>query len=60
MVNVLGYSLKITTALLNALQELYPDKLPHEQITSEELAFLRGQQSVVKKLTDIYNEDYGE
>jgi len=52
--------LNITTALLNALQELYPDKLPHEQITSEELAFLRGQQSVVKKLTDIYNEDYGE
>ncbi len=60
MVNVLGYSLNITTALLNALQELYPDKLPIEQVTSEELAFLRGQQSVVRKLTDIYNEDYGE
>ena len=60
MVNVLGYSLNITTALLNALQELYPDKLPIEQVTSEELAFLRGQQSVVRKITDIYNEDYGE
>jgi hypothetical protein len=60
MVNVLGYSLNITTALLNALQELYPDKLPIEQVTSEELAFLRGQQSVVRKLKDIYNEDYGE
>ena len=52
--------MNITTALLNALQELYPDKLPIEQVTSEELAFLRGQQSVVRKLTDIYNEDYGE
>jgi hypothetical protein len=56
--NVLGYSLGITTALLNRLQELYPNKLPHEQVTSEELAFLRGQQSVVNKLNELYNEDY--
>ena len=56
--NVLGYSLGITTALLNRLQELYPNKLPHEQVTSEELAFLRGQQSVVNKLNELDNEDY--
>jgi hypothetical protein len=56
--NVLGYSLGITTALLNRLQELYPNKLPNEQVTSEELAFLRGQQSVVNKLNELYNEDY--
>jgi hypothetical protein len=56
--NVLGYSLGITTALLTRLQELYPNKLPNEQVTSEELAFLRGQQSVVNKLNELYNEDY--
>ncbi len=55
---VLGYTLGITTALLNKLQELYPNKLPLEQITPEELAFLRGQQSVVNKLNELYNEDY--
>jgi hypothetical protein len=55
---VLGYTLGITTALLNELQELYPNRLPLEQVTSEELAFLRGQQSVVNKLNELYNEDY--
>jgi hypothetical protein len=55
---VLGYTLGITTALLNQLQELYPNRLPLEQVTSEELAFLRGQQSVVNKLNELYNEEY--
>jgi hypothetical protein len=55
---VLGYTLGITTALLNELQELYPNRLPLTQVTSEELAFLRGQQSVVNKLNELYNEDY--
>ena len=54
----LGYNLGITTALLEELRKLYPDKLPLNQVTSEELAFLRGQQSVVTKLNEIYNEDY--
>ena len=55
---VLGYTLGITTALLNELQELYPNRLPLEQVTSEELAFLRGQKSVVNKLNELYNEEY--
>jgi hypothetical protein len=55
---VLGYTLGITTALLNELQELYPNRLPLTQVTSEELAFLRGQQSVVNKLNELYNEEY--
>jgi len=55
---VLGYTLGITTALLNQLQELYPNRLPLTQVTSEELAFLRGQQSVVNKLNELYNEEY--
>ena len=55
---VLGYTLGITTALINELQELYPNRLPLEQVTSEELAFLRGQQSVVNKLNELYNEEY--
>lgn len=50
---VLGYSLSITEALLNELESLFPDKLPIEQISSEELAYLRGQQSVVQKLRDL-------
>lgn len=54
---VLGYSLSITEALLNELESLFPDKLPIEQITSEELAYLRGQQSVVQKLRDLQLDD---
>ncbi len=54
---VLGYSLSITEALLNELESLFPNKLPIEQITSEELAYLRGQQSVVQKLRDLQLDD---
>lgn len=54
---VLGYSLNITEALLNELESLFPDKLPIEQVTSEELAYLRGQQSVVQKLRDLQLDD---
>lgn len=58
--NVLGYSYNITPALLEWLANIYPNKLPLEQVSSEELAFLRGQQSVIQKLLETYNEEYEE
>jgi hypothetical protein len=57
---VLGNDFNITDGLLNTLLELYPNKLPHNQITPEELAFLRGQQSVIQKLIELQNQDYEE
>lgn len=54
--NVLEYNYNITPALLNWLAELYPNKLPLEQVSPEEIAFLRGQQSVIQKLMDTYEE----
>lgn len=54
--NVLDNNYYITPVLLNWLAELYPNKLPLEQVSPEELAFLRGQQSVIQKLMDTYEE----
>lgn len=57
---VLGNDYNITDGLIRKLSELYPDKLPLNQITSEELAFLRGQQSVIQKLHELQDNDFEE
>ena len=57
---VLGNDFNITDGLLRTLYELYPDKLPHTQVTPEELAFLRGQQSVIQKLHELQDNDFEE
>lgn len=54
---VLGYSYGVTDALINRLQELYPDKLPTEQVSPEDLAYLRGQQSIINKVIDLQTEE---
>lgn len=55
---VLGNDFNITDGLLHTLYELYPDRLPHTQVTPEELAFLRGQQAVIQKLVELQNQDF--
>ncbi|MAI39632.1 MAG: hypothetical protein CL599_19195 [Alteromonas sp.] len=57
---VLGNDFNITDGLLNHLYKLYPNKLPLEQITSEEFSFLRGQQSVINKLIELQQQDFEE
>jgi hypothetical protein len=57
---VLGNDFNITDGLLNHLTAIYPNKLPLEQISSEDLAFLRGQQSVIDKLKELQHRDFEE
>ena len=55
---LLGNDFNITDGLLNHLNMLFPNKLPFKQVTPEELAFLRGQQSIIQKLVELQNQDY--
>ena len=55
---VLGNDFNITDGLLNHLRKLYPDRLPLVQVTPEELAFLRGQQSIITKLVELQEQDF--
>lgn len=55
---VLSNNLSLTKGLLEKLQELFPNTLPVSSITVEELRFLQGQQSVLNKLEELYNEIY--
>jgi len=57
---VLGNDFNITDGLLNYLYDIYPNKLPLTQVTPEDLAFLRGQQSVIQKLVELQHQDYEE
>ena len=54
---VFGYSYTITDALINRLEELYPDKIPTERVSAEDIAYLQGQQSVISKIKDLQTEE---
>jgi hypothetical protein len=54
---VFGYSYTITDALINKLEELYPDKIPTERVSAEDVAYLQGQQSVISKIKDLQTEE---
>jgi hypothetical protein len=40
----------ITEALIDALETIYPDRLPKLSVSSEDIARLQGQQDVVERL----------
>lgn len=54
---VLNKKFSLSVELLNVLKELFPDRLPNEQATIEDLRYLQGQQSVIRKLEELYNEE---
>jgi len=58
MKNILGTSLGISQGLLTTLNKLFPDTLPTQQISIEELRFLQGQRSVIKKLSELSEDDF--
>ena len=58
MNNILNRSLGISQGLLATLNELFPDSLPTNQIKIEELRYLQGQRSVIKKLTELSEDDF--
>lgn len=58
---VLSKNLSITKALLNKLNELFPDSLPtNTDMNIEEIRFLQGQRSVIQKMEELYEDIYEE
>ena len=49
----------VTKDLLSYLDRMFPDKLPPKDTTLEELCYLQGQQSVVSRLKQLYEDDNG-
>ena len=58
--NVLNNHLHITKGLLEKLKELYPDVLPPLGTDIETLRYLQGQQSVIRKLEELYEDTFEE
>jgi|TARA_Y100000310_G_scaffold272418_1_gene287355 hypothetical protein len=50
----------VTQELINFLKEYYPDKIPMGDLNASQLAFLQGQQSVIQRLEQLLEEEYGE
>ena len=57
---VLHQNPSLSVELLDFLKELFADKLPSDQATLEDLRYLQGQQSVIRKLDELYNENLFE
>ena len=49
----------VTKDLLEYLSRMFHDRLPPRDTTLEELYFLQGQQSVVDRLKQLYEDDNG-
>jgi|TARA_R110000824_G_scaffold35703_9_gene111656 hypothetical protein len=47
----------VTQELLDYLALYYPDKIPQGDLNSSQLSFLQGQQSVILRLKQFYEED---
>lgn len=58
MRTILKRSLGISQGLLTTLNKLFPDTLPTQQIALEELRYLQGQRSVIKKLIELSEDDF--
>jgi hypothetical protein len=56
--NILGKPFHIQKEFIDYLQQLFPNKLPAgADVDIEELRFLQGQQSVLRRIEGIYDND---
>jgi len=60
----MDYNNLVSKELLQYLEEMFPDRLPpYKDVPNgtdiKEIVFLQGQQSVVARLTQLYEEDHG-
>ena len=60
----MDYNNLVSKELIQYLKEMFPDRLPpYKDVPNgtdiKEIVFLQGQQSVVARLTQLYEEDYG-
>lgn len=49
----------VTQELIDYLKLYYPDKLPVGDLNTSKLSFLQGQQSVIQRLEQLLEEEYG-
>ena len=55
----MDYNNLVSKELIQYLEEMFPNKLPPVGCNVTELSFLQGQQSVVDRLKQLYEEDHG-
>ena len=47
----------VSKEFIQYLEDMFPDILPPKETTIEELRFLQGQQSVISRLKQLYEDD---
>ena len=49
----------VTQELINYLKKYYPNHIPMGDVNGNQLSFLQGQQSVIQRLEQLLEEEYG-
>ena len=61
MKQVLNKQYSISKPLVEYLKGLFPNQLPNNRdITLNDVSFLQGQQSVIAKLEELYDQEFEE
>ncbi len=55
--DLLNRKYSLSQGLIEVLQEMFPNRLPEAHITLEELRYQQGQQSVIHKLIQMYEDN---
>lgn len=50
----------VSKALLNSMKESFPNELPRDAVTPQQIAYLQGQQSIIYYLEQLYEETLQE
>jgi hypothetical protein len=58
VIHNINYS--ITEALIEKLKETFPDTLPMDPVTPQQIAYLQGQQSIIYHLQQLFEETLEE
>lgn len=55
--DLLNRKYSISQGLVDVLEEMFPNRLPEAHISLEELRYLQGQQSVIRKLVQMLEDN---
>jgi len=55
--DLLNRKYSLTQGLIDVLEEMFPNRLPEAHISLEELRYLQGQQSVIRKLAQMLEDN---
>jgi hypothetical protein len=55
--DLLNRKYSLSQGLIEVLEEMFPNRLPEAHVSIDELRYLQGQQSVIRKLIQMHEDN---